>query len=174
MSAHTSTDGGTPAFPPFEPHTFASQLVWFVIAFVALYVIVARLVQPRVSGIIADRQKAIADDLAAAQTLRDESDAEMKAYETELANARATAQAIGVETREKLNTQAEQERKTLEDRLSVKLAEAEKTIAATRNAAMSNVRDIASDSAAAIVQRLTGAQPDAVAVENAVDASLRG
>ena len=51
---------------------------------------------------------------------------------------------------------SEAERKTLEERLAVKLAEAEKTIAATRAAAMSNVRGIAADAAAAIVQQLTG------------------
>ncbi len=173
-SAHTSADGGKPPFPPFESHTFASQLVWLVISFVVLYLIVARMALPRVGGIIAARQKAIADDLAAAQKLRDQSDAEMKAYETELAEARAKAQAISAETRDKLNAQAESERKTLEDRLAAKLAEAEKAIAATRDTAMGNVRGIATDSAAAIVQQLTGVQPDATAVQSAVDSSLRG
>jgi len=126
------------------------------------------------SSIIATRENAIAGDLAAAQKLRDESDTELKAYEAELANARAKAQAIGAETRDKLNAQAEQERKTLEDRLGIKLAEAEKAIAVTRASAMSNVREIATDAATTIVQQLTGVQPDAKAVDSAVDASLRG
>lgn len=173
-SAHTTADGGKPPFPPFESHTFASQLVWLAISFVLLYVIVSRLALPRVGGILAARQRAIANDLAAAQKLRDESETALKSYETELANARNKAQAIGAETRDKLNAQSEQERKTLEDRLAIKLAEAEKTIAGTRAAAMSNVREIASDAATAIVQQLTGVQPDAKAVETAVDASVRG
>ena len=54
------------------------------------------------------------------------------------------------------------------------LAEAEKTIAATRAAAMANVRGIAADAAGAIVQRLTGTAPDGNAVNLAVDASLKG
>jgi len=173
-TAHTTADGGKPPFPPFESHTFASQLVWLAISFVALYVIVSRLALPRVGGILEKRQKAIADDLAAAQKMRDESDHELEAYETELANARGKAQAIGAETRDKLNAQSEQERKTLEDRLAIKLAEAEKTIAGTRTAAMSNVREIASEAAATIVRQLVGVQPDAKAVESAVDASLKG
>ncbi|MCO5131784.1 MAG: F0F1 ATP synthase subunit B [Xanthobacteraceae bacterium] len=173
-SAHTTADGGKPPFPPFESHTFASQLVWLAISFVALYLIVSRLALPRVGGILANRQKTIADDLAAAQKLRDESDSALKAYEAELASARAKAQAIGAETRDKLAAQSEQERKTLEDRLAVKLAEAEKTIAGTRASAMSNVRDIASDAAAAIVHQLTGVQPDAKAVAAAIDTTLRG
>jgi F-type H+-transporting ATPase subunit b len=175
VTAHTEAEGGHKApFPPFQKDTFASQLVSLLIAFVALYLIVSRIALPRVGSLLDERQKKIEGDLAGAQTLRDESDAALKAYESELAAARSRAQAIGTETREKLNAASEAERKTLEERLSVKLAEAEKTIAATREAAMSNVRSIASDAAIAIVQRLTGLAPDRRTVNKAVDASLKG
>ena len=162
------------AFPPFQKDTFASQLVSLVIAFVALYLIVSRIALPRVGSVLDERQNKIEGDLAEAQKLKDASDSALKAYENELAAARSRAQAIGAETREKLNAASEAERKTLEQRLSVKLAEAEKTIASTREAAMSNVRGIAADAAAAIVQRLTGVLPDGKSVDSAVDASLKG
>ena len=172
--AHTEADGGSGGFPPFDPSTFASQLVSLVIAFVALYLIVSRIALPRVSEVIDARQAAIDGDLAAAQKLKDESDAALQAYERELAEARGRAQAIGTETREKLNAAAEAERKTLEERLSAKLAEAEKTIASTRAAAMSSVKSIATDAAAAIVQQLTGVAPDGKSVDTAVKAALKG
>ncbi len=174
--AHTEAEGGHHGggFPPFDSSTFASQLVSLVIAFVALYVIVSRIALPKVGGVIEARQKAIDGDLAAAQKLKDESDAALKAYESELAAARARAQAIGSETRDRMNAAAEAERKTLEERLAAKLAEAEKAIASTRASAMSNVRGIAAEAAAAIVQQLTGKAPDANAVNSAVDVSLKG
>jgi F-type H+-transporting ATPase subunit b len=174
-TAHTAADGGHKApFPPFQKDTFASQLVSLLVAFVALYLIVSRIALPRVGSLLDQRQNAIEGDLAEAQKLKDASDAALKAYESELAAARARAQAIGTEAREKLNAAADAERKTLEERLTLKLAEAEKTIAATRDAAMSNVRGIAAEAAAAIVQRLTGLVPDGNAVAGAVDASLKG
>ena len=174
-AAHTEADGGHKApFPPFQTNTFASQLVSLVIAFAALYLIVSRIALPRVGSLLDERQNAIDGDLAAAQKLKDESDGALKAYEGELAAARSRAQAISAETREKLNAASEAERKTLEERLSLKLAEAEKTIALTRETAMSNVRGIAADAAAAIVQRLTGVLPDGKSVNRAVDASLKG
>ena len=144
------------------------------VAFVALYLIVSRIALPRVGSVLDARQNAIDGDLAQAQKLKDESDAALKAYESELAAARSRAQAIGAETREKLNAASEAERQTLEQRLAAKLAEAEKTIAATRKTAMSNVRGIAADAAAAIVQRLTGIAPDKKSVDTAVKASLKG
>ena len=173
-TAHTEADAHGRAFPPFEKDTFASQLVSLVVAFVALYLIVSRIALPRVGSLLDQRQDAIEGDLAAARKLRDESDAALKAYESELAAARTRAQAISAETREKLNAASDAERKTLEERLTHKLVEAEKTIAATREAAMSNVRSIASDAAIAIVRRLTGLAPDRRTVNKAVDASLKG
>ena len=174
-NAHSAADGGHKApFPPFQKETFASQLVSLLIAFVALYLIVSRIALPRVGSVIDARQNAIEGDLAEAQRLKDQSEAALKAYESELTAARSRAQAIGTETREKLNAASEAERKILEEQLSAKLSEAEKSIASTRQAAMSNVRGIAADAAGAIVRRLTGIAPEAAAVNSAVDASLKG
>ena len=173
--AHTETEGAHKGgFPPFESDTFASQLVSLAIAFGLLYIIVSRLALPRMKGVLTARQGAIDTDLAEAQKLRDQSDAALKAYEAELASARAKAQGIGSDIRDKTNAQAEADRKALEGQLAAKLAAAEKTIAETRNAAMTNVHTIAADAAGAIVQRLTGTTPDASAVNAAVEATLKG
>ena len=173
-TAHTEADAHGRSFPPFQKDTFPSQLVSLLIAFAALYIIVKRIALPRVGSLLDARHDAIEGDLAEAQKLKEASGAALKAYESELAAARSRAQAIGNETREKLNAASEAERKKLEQRLSLKLAEAEKTIASTRRSAMSNVRGIAADAASAIVQRLTGVVPDGKSVDSAVDASLKG
>ena len=118
-TAHTGVEGhGKAAFPPFQSETFASQLVSFAIAFVLLYVIVSRFALPRVGGIIAARQSVIDNDLEAAAKLQVDSDTALKDYETELANARARAQAIAGDVRDKLNAEQESARKALEDKLA--------------------------------------------------------
>jgi F-type H+-transporting ATPase subunit b len=160
-------------FPPFQSQTYASQLVWLVIAFVLLYVLMAKLALPRVGGIIENRQKRIADDVAEAGRLKQQSDEAVAAYEKALADARGRAQAIANETRERQAAEAEATRKKVEDELNVKLAAAEKTIAATKQAAMSNVRAIAEEAAAAIVERLIGAAPSQKAVADAVAEALK-
>ena len=174
-AAHTAADGGHKAsFPPFESNTFASQLVSFAIAFGLLYLIVSRLALPRVGSVLASRQQVIDNDQNEAARLKADSDAALKAYETELANARAKAQAMATEVREKLNAQQEQAKTTLEENLATRLTAAEQTIASTRATAMGNVRGIAADTAAAIVERLTGTVPNAGVVNAALDASLKG
>jgi F-type H+-transporting ATPase subunit b len=167
--ASTEAPGGAKApFPPFQAETFASQLVWFAIAFVALYLIISRIAIPRIGGTIEARSDRIARDLAEAAKLKEQSDAALAAYEKALADARTRAQTLAGETRDRLNAQAEERRKALENDLNGKLAAAEKTIAATKTSAMSNVQDIAVETAAAIVERLTGAAPAPAAVQAAV------
>ena len=168
-NAHTEhPGGGKPQFPPFNKETFASQLVWFAIFFIALYVLIARFAIPRLGGIIEARRGRIEGDLAEANSLKEQSDAALKGYEKSLADARGRAQTLANETRDKLNAEAEERRKALERQLNAKLAEAEKIIAATKTAAMANVHGIAVGTAAAIVQRLIGTAPAGNAVEAAV------
>ena len=133
----------------------------------------AKVALPRVGGIIANRQKRIADDFAEAEQSKAQSDAAIAAYEKALADARARAQAIANETRERQAAQAAASRKRLEDELNIKLAEAEKMIAATKQKAMTNVRGIAADAAKAIVVRLIGIAPTDDAVEAAVADTLK-
>jgi F-type H+-transporting ATPase subunit b len=160
-------------FPPFDKTTFASQLIWFAIFFIALYLLIARVVQPRLAGILDTRKQHIADDLAQAEKNREQSDAALAAYEKQLADARNRAQTVANETRDRLNARSEKARHELEARLNAKLAEAEKTIAATKTAAMANVHGIAADAAAAIVQRLIGTTPSGAAVESAIADALK-
>jgi len=160
-------------FPPFDAHSFASQLIWLVVAFVLLYALMAKWALPRVGAIIEGRQKRIDDDVADAGKLKAQSDEAVAAYEKALADARARAQAIANETRDTQAAAAEVRRKSLEDELNVKLADAEKTIAATKTAAMSNVREIAEGAARAIVERLIGTAPSDQTVTAAVADALK-
>jgi F-type H+-transporting ATPase subunit b len=155
-------------FPPFAPETFASQLFWFALFFVTLYLLMSRIALPRVGAILDQRRQAVEGDLATAQRLKDESDAAIVSYEKALAEARGRAQTLANETRERAAAAAEAKRKDVDAKLNVRLAEAEKAIAAKRAAAMVNLRSIASEAAPAIVERLTGIVPRSQDVAAAV------
>jgi F-type H+-transporting ATPase subunit b len=166
----TAPAGAAPAtFPPFDTSSFASQLLWFALAFGLLYFLMSKLVLPRIAALLEDRSHRIAADLAQAQTMRDESEAAAAAHEKALAEASGKAKAIAQETRDKLAAEAETRRKTLEAELAQKLAGAEATIRERTGEAMGHVRGIAAETAATIVERLTGQAPERHAVEAALD-----
>mgnify|MGYP007008181794 CR=1 FL=1 len=76
------------------------------------------------------------------------------------------------QARERLHEETERQRLAIEARLAEKIAEAEKQIAATKEAALANVRTVAVDVADAIVAQLLG-EADRSATERAVDTELK-
>jgi F-type H+-transporting ATPase subunit b len=160
-------------FPPFDPTTFASQLFWFALTFILLYLLMSRVALPRVGTILEDRRKRVESDLAEAQRFKESSDAAIAAHEKALAEARGRAQTLANETREKAAADAAARRKEVDAKLQARIAEAEKAIATTRTAAMTNVSGIAGEAATAIVERLTGIAPASKDVAKAVSNVLK-
>jgi F-type H+-transporting ATPase subunit b len=167
-TAATEVPAGHNSFPPFQTENFPSQLVWLALTFVLLYVIMSKVALPRIGSILQVRAKHIADDLAAANSYKDKSDAAHTAYEKALADARSRAQGIAGATREKQAQEAEELQQRLEAQLHERLTAAEKSIAQTRASAMGNVHSIAADTAASIVQRLIGQVPADADIAGAV------
>jgi F-type H+-transporting ATPase subunit b len=160
-TAHTEVPAGGHGhvFPPFDTQTFPSQLLWLTVTFVTLYLLMWKIALPRIGAILEQRTQRIAGDIAEARRLKDESDAAIAAYEKALADARARAQALVSEARQKQTAEAETTRKTLDAQLNARIGEAERGITDTKAAAMVNVRGIATEAAAAIVERLVGIAP---------------
>jgi F-type H+-transporting ATPase subunit b len=95
-----------------------------------------------------------------------------QAYEKAVAEARKNAQGIAQAARETGAKASEAQRHATEAELTAKLTKAEATIAKTKDKAMSNVRDLGSDIAVAIVTKLTGQAPSTTEAAEAVDQAL--
>ncbi|KQP58112.1 ATP synthase subunit B [Methylobacterium sp. Leaf399] len=162
-----SEHGG--GFPPFESHTFLSQLIWLALAFGLLYYLMDKVALPRIQGILHDRATRLSKDLDEAHRMKTEAEAAGAAYEKSLQDAQAKARAIAQETRTALAQETDAKRKALEGELNERLAASEATIKARTTEAMGSVRGIASETAAAIVERLTGQTPDQAALDRALD-----
>lgn len=143
--------------PQLDFHAWPPQLIWLAITFFALYFVISRYAIPRVGGTIHARRNVIEGDLGEAQRLKSETDTAIATYEKELAEARGRAHAIALETREKLTGEADRQRAKVDADLNVKIAAAEKEVAATRDKALANAEELAADIAADIVNELIGA-----------------
>jgi len=167
QTGHPAPHGA--AFPPFETHTFLSQLIWLALSFGLLYYLMAKVALPRIEAILHDRSGRLSADLAEAQRMKSEAVAAGAAYEKALADAQAKARDIAQGTRNELSAAAETRRKALETELNEKLAASEATIRTRTAEAMGNVRSIAGETASAIVERLTGQAPDQASIDRALD-----
>lgn len=162
----------TGVFPPFDQSTFASQLLWLAITFGIFYVIMQKVIVPRVGGILENRHGRIAQDLDEASRLNAEADAAIETYEKELAAARAKGSAIAATARETAKTKADADRAAIEAELAAKLSAAEQRIAAIAEKAFSEVGAIAEETATAIVDQLIGTKIKEADAKAAVTAAV--
>jgi len=160
--------GHAKVFPPLDPGTFAPQLVWLALTFGLLYLVLKRVVLPRVGEVIEERGDRIKRDLAQAEKLKADTEKALASYEQALGDARAKAGAIAKTMRDKLTTEVDKERAKVEALIAAKLADAEGRIAETKSKALASVSDIASEVAGHIVTRLIGAEPTKDEVKRAL------
>ncbi len=152
----TAHGEGHGAFPPLDTKSFPSQLFWLVIFFSALYLLMGRVVLPKLAAILGARKAQIDGDLARASALKEETEAAIKNYEKALFDARAKATDIGRETRAQVSSELDTEQATLDGALSKKIKDAEVKVAKAKAKAMESVETIAIESALDIVASLTG------------------
>ncbi len=162
-TAEVHHDDAHGVFPPFDPATFPSQLLWLAITFGALYLLMSKLALPRIGGILENRKTLIDTDLAAADADRQKTDAAIAAYGKALAEAKANAQGIANQTREAIQADLSAKRSAAEADLSAKVTAAEARIAETKAQALTHVDEIAAETAQAVVAQLVGdVTPDSV------------
>jgi F-type H+-transporting ATPase subunit b len=142
--------------PQMNPEFFASQLFWLVLTFGFLLIVMSRVALPAIGGVIEGRRARIVGDLETADQARKDAAAALKAYETSLAGARTRALALADEGRKAVVSEVEKVKAATEASAQKTLADAEARIAQTRQAAAANVRNLASEAAADIVERLIG------------------
>jgi F-type H+-transporting ATPase subunit b len=155
-------------FPPFDQTTFASQLLWLAITFGLFYLLMSKVVIPRIGGILETRHDRIAQDLDEASRLKAEADAAIASYEQELASARAKGNAIASTARDEAKAKADAERAKIEASLQDKIAGAEARIAEIKAKALADVGTIAEETTAAVVEQLIGAKATKAEVASAV------
>ena len=170
LNTGTEAHGGEPGanFPPFNPETFSTQLIWLALTFGALYLIMSRKALPRIADVIEERANRIKRDLDAAERLKGETDKALASYEQALADAKANANGIAKETRARLTADVDKEKSAMDAQMNAKIAEAETRIAATKAKSLSSVNDIAASTAAAVVARLIGQEPTLDEVKRAL------
>ncbi len=171
-TAHEGAEGGPKGvFPPLDSKTFPSQIFWLVIFFGALYLLMSRLVLPRIASILEARRNHIEGDLARASALKEETEAALNTYQKSLADARGNATSIAQTTRDTVNSDVAAKQHALDAELATKSADAEAKIAAAKKKAMTSVKDIAAETAADIVTSLTGGKVTKVAINKALAAA---
>jgi len=154
--------------PQLDVTTFAPQIVWLVITFLAMYFIMAKVALPRIAEVLDERQTRIDDNLAKAAALKIEAEQAAAAYEQSLAEARSKAQDEVKVVIDQANAAQAEAQEELAAKLDKKLSEAEARIADAKDKALANITEVSAGVAKATVEKLAGVSVDDAAVNAAV------
>jgi F-type H+-transporting ATPase subunit b len=160
--------------PQFDPSSFASQIFWLAVPFIALYVVMARVVVPRIAEVLETRRRRIETNLEKAETLKKDAATALAAYEKAVGEARAQARGLIAEAGQRIAETAARQEAELAKRLAAQVAESEAGIARALDAAMAGVREAAAEAATEAAQRLIGERLERAEAEKAVALALKG
>lgn len=149
-----------------------SQVIWGTIIFVVLYRLLSRNALPLVSSVLEERAAKISLDLDGARAAKARADVGVEEANEATAKARAEAQHAINAAVEEAKKEAAARAEVLNARLEKQLAESEAQIAAARASAMKALRQVATETAATVVTRLTGVSPNADRLDGAIGSAL--
>lgn len=151
---------------------FASQLFWLVLTFGLVYVVIGRMMLPKIEATVDARDKQIAGDLAAAEAARRTAEEIDEANRARAEANRAEALKVTQAAKEAAAREAEQKVKTADAGTEAKVAAAEARIREATAAAMGDIENVAAEAAQEMVARLTGKTVSRDQADDAVKAAL--
>ncbi len=158
--------------PQLELEYFAPQIIWLVISFTVLWLLMAKLALPRIGLILEERQKRISDNLAMAENLKLDADAEIEAYETAISEGKEQARLIISEAIKSSASEAEKQTQELNMAISKMLKEAEERIESAKSLAIENIESSAVEITSDIIERITDKEIQATEVKVAVETTI--
>ena len=153
---------------------FFSQLFWLLIVFGVIYFWIGRGMVPKIQSVVEDRDKKIADDLAAAQRAREEAEASEEAYRARIDASRSEAMKVAQDAKNQAALDTEKRLKAVDEKIGKKIADAEAKIRDAADKARRDLEPVAAEAASELVSKLTGQKIAATDAQTTVKAVLHG
>ncbi len=144
--------------PQLDPTWFASQLFWLFVCFVALYVVLSRVILPPILSIVGQRTQTITTNISQAESFRSEAARAQQDYEQALAQSREMSQSLIAEVLAENKKHAEVAEKKLGGEIVNKLAEARARINGRKHELIGTLTPAAAEFAGMIAEKIV-AQP---------------
>ena len=142
--------------PQLNPEFWISQIFWLVLTFGILYVVLSKLILPKISTNLELRKSQIQENIEAADKQRKDSESKLKEYEDIVLKSKLEAKNIFQATREKALKDINSKREILENQINEEIKKAEKEIDNLKKTAPDKINKIAIDTSSEILKSLIG------------------
>ena len=155
--------------PQLNPEFWISQIFWLTLTFGFLYVVLSKLILPKISANLESRKSQISDNIEAADKQRKESEAKLKEYEEIISKSKLEAKNIFNQTREKALKDINAKKDVLDRQINSEIKEVENEINQLRKEAPAKINKIAIETVSELTQKLIGAEVNNSSISAIVD-----
>ena len=164
--AFAAESGG---MPQLNPEFWISQIFWLILTFGILYVVLSKLILPKISSNLESRKSQMLENIEAAEKQREDSEAKLKEYEVVISKSKLEAKNIFNQSREKVLKDINSKKDLLNKQIDEEVAKAEQEINTLRKSAPDKINLIAIETSSELIQKLIGTEVNNSSISAIVD-----
>ena len=155
--------------PQLNPEFWISQIFWLTLTFGILYVVLSKIILPKISANLELRKSQIQENIEAAEKQRNSSETKIKEYDDFVLKSKLEAKNILNDAREKVLKNINSKRDALDKQIDEEIKKAEKEISLLKKTAPEKINKIAIEASTELVKKLIGADVNNSSISAIVD-----
>ena len=149
-----AAEGG--GMPQLDPEFWVSQIFWLVITFGILFLVLSKLILPKISDNLETRKSQILDNLELAEKQRKESETKLKEFDNIIFRSKIDAKNLFNDSRKKLLDDINNKRVKLEEEIDKEIKIVETEIKELRKKSPEKINKIAIETSSDLINQLIG------------------
>ena len=155
--------------PQLNPEFWISQIFWLTLTFGILYIVLSKLILPKISANLELRKSQIQENIEAAEKQRESSESKLKEYDEIILKSKLEAKNIFKEAREKALKDINSKREVLNKQIDEEINSAEKEIETLKMSAPEKINKIAIETSTELLKKLIGTEINNSSISAIVD-----
>ena len=164
--AQSAESGG---MPQLNPEFWISQIFWLTLTFGILYIVLSKLILPKISANLELRKSQIQENIEAAEKQRESSEAKLKEYDDIISKSKLEANNIFKEARENVLKEINTKKETLDKQIDEEIKKVEQEINLLRKGASEKINKIAIETTSELLVKLIGTEVNNSSISAIVD-----
>ena len=169
-SAQSGESGG---MPQLNPEFWVSQIFWLVLTFGLLYLILSKLILPKISNNLESRKSQILENIETAEKQREESEKKVKEFEKIILESKIEAKNYFNEARQKILEDITIKKNSLDKDIDDEISAAEQEIKNLKTASSEKIKNIAIETSSELIKQLIGEEANNSSISAIVEEQSR-
>ena len=168
--AQSGESGG---MPQLNPEFWVSQIVWLILTFGLLYLVLSKIILPKISDNLESRKSQILENIEAAEAQREESEKKIKEFEKIILESKLEAKNYFNEARQKILDDINTKKLALEKDIDEEISAAEQEVNNLKIGSSEKIKNIAIETSSELIKQLIGEEANNSSISAIVEDQSR-